>query len=142
MKASSICVEKIKQFEGLMLKAYKCPAGVWTVGYGNTSMAKRNPTITKEQAELFLASDIAAVENALNKMELPEMTQGQWDAIVDFCFNIGVGDFKTSTLLKKIRANIKDETIPFEFKRWVFSKGKKLPGLVTRRAWESERWKQ
>jgi len=141
MTASQLCIDKIKAFEGLSLRAYRCPAGVLTIGYGNTSMAKRYPTITREQADLFLKADIANVEKALARLNLPQLTQYQWDAIVDFCFNLGVGNFAKSTLLRKIRINTKDLTIPFEFKRWVYSNGKKLAGLEKRRAWESERWR-
>ena len=132
MKASSKALELIKQFEGLRLKAYLCPGGVWTIGYGHTSGVKSGMVITEAQAEEFLLSDIAVFEKAVNDQNL-DLTQNMFDALVSFTFNVGVGNFKRSTLLYKIKVNPWDNSIMDEFLRWVYSKGRVLPGLQRRR---------
>ena len=132
MKASSKALELIKQFEGLRLKAYLCPGGVWTIGYGHTAGVKSGMVITEAQAEEFLRSDIAVFEKAVNDQKLA-LTQNMFDALVSFTFNVGVGNFKRSTLLRKIKVNPWDNSIMDEFLRWVYSKGRVLPGLQRRR---------
>ena len=132
MKASSKALELIKQFEGLRLKAYLCPGGVWTIGYGHTSGVKSGMVITEAQAEEFLLSDIAVFEKAVNDQNLA-LTQNMFDALVSFTFNVGVDNFKRSTLLCKIKVNPWDNAIMDEFLRWVYSKGRVLPGLQRRR---------
>lgn len=132
MKASEKAYSLIRQFEGLRLTAYRCPAGVWTVGYGHTSGAVPGMSITKELAEEFLKQDIEAVENIVNA-ECPGLRQCQFDALVSFVFNVGGGNFRKSTLLKKIKANPDDNSIMDEFLRWVYAKGVVLPGLQKRR---------
>ena len=121
MKASSKALELIKQFEGLRLKAYLCPGGVWTIGYGHTAGVKSGMVITEAQAEKFLLSDIAVFEKAVNDQNLA-LTQNMFDALVSFTFNVGVGNFKRSTLLCKIKVNPLDNSIMDEFLRWVYSK--------------------
>ena len=88
--------------------------------------------ITKEQAEAFLRQDIAAVENVV-KTECLNLRQCQFDALVSFVFNVGGGNFRKSTLLKKIKANPDDNSIMDEFLRWVYANGVVLPGLQKRR---------
>ena len=132
MKTSEKAYLLIRQFEGLRLTAYRCPAGVWTVGYGHTSGVVPGMTITKERAEDFLKHDIAIVENIV-KAECRNLRQCQFDALVSFVFNIGGGNFRKSTLLKKIRVNPDDNLIMDEFLRWVYAKGVVLPGLQKRR---------
>ena len=132
MKASSKALELIKQFEGLRLKAYLCPGGVWTIGYGHTAGVKSGMVITEAQAEEFLLSDIAVFEKAVNDQNLA-LTQNMFDALVSFTFNVGVSNFKRSTLLCKIKVNPLDNSIMDEFLRWVYSKGRVLPGLQRRR---------
>lgn len=122
----------IRQLEGLRLTAYKCPAGVWTVGYGHTSGVVPGMVITKEQAEAFLRQDIATVENIVNA-ECPGLRQCQFDALVSFVFNVGGGNFRKSTLLKKIKVNTDDNSIMNEFLRWVYTNGVVLTGLQKRR---------
>lgn len=132
MKASEKAYSLIRQFEGLRLMAYKCPARVWTVGYGHTSGVVPGMTITKELAEEFLKQDIATAENFVSS-ECPNLRQGQFDALVSFVFNVGGGNFRKSTLLKKIKANPDDNSIMDEFLRWVYANGVVLPGLQKRR---------
>lgn len=135
MKASVDAYELIKQFEGLRLEAYLCPAGIWTIGYGHTSGVSPNSLITIQEADEYLHRDVAAIEMQLNKLNL-SLRQCQWDAIVSFVFNIGIGNFKASTLLAKIRINPDDNSIIDEFLRWVYANGKVMRGLQKRRLTE------
>jgi lysozyme len=135
----------VKEFEGLRLKAYKCPAAVWTVGYGHTSAAGApNVTpdlvITKEDAEEILARDMEQYEDGVRKYVKVGLTQGQFDALVDFAYNAGVGALAKSTLLKKVNAGKFDE-VPAEFMKWTKGGGKELPGLVRRRRAEVKLWR-
>ena len=132
MKASVDAYELIKQFEGLRLEAYLCPAGIWTIGYGHTSDVSPNSCITIQEADEYLHRDVASVELQLNKLNL-SLSQCQWDAIVSFVFNVGIGNFKASTLLAKIRINPDDNSIMDEFLRWVYANGKVMKGLQKRR---------
>lgn len=135
MKASVDAYELIKQFEGLRLEAHLCPAGIWTIGYGHTSDVSPNSFITIQEADEYLHRDVAAIEMQLNKLNL-SLRQCQWDAIVSFVFNIGIGNFKASTLLAKIRINPDDNSIIDEFLRWVYANGKVMRGLQKRRLTE------
>lgn len=132
MKASVDAYELIKQFEGLRLEAYLCPAGIWTIGYGHISDVSPNSFITIQEADEYLHRDVASVEMQLNKLNL-SLSQCQWDAIVSFVFNVGIGNFKASTLLAKIRINPDDNSIMDEFLRWVYANGKVMRGLQKRR---------
>lgn len=135
MNTSQTGIDLIKHFEGLSLKAYLCPAKVWTIGYGTTGVAEARPgvVITQDRAEQLLQEDIAKFERqvwALVKGAV--ISQHQFDALVTFAYNIGIGAFKTSTLLKKLLQ--KDYAgAGQEFLRWTKAKGKVLPGLVVRR---------
>ena len=135
MKASVDAYKLIKQFEGLRLKAYLCPAGIWTIGYGHTSGVSPNSFITIQEADEYLHRDVATIEMQLNKLNLI-LRQCQWDAIVSFVFNVGIGNFKASTLLAKIRINPDDNSIMDEFLRWVYANGKVMRGLQKRRLTE------
>lgn len=141
MKASDILLNKIVEFEGLKLKAYKCPSGVWTIGVGHTLNVKQGQVITKDKAMQFLREDLARFENVVNKLGVCK-TQGQFDALVDFAFNAGGANLLSSTLLKKIKAGAPRAEIEHEFSRWVYAKGVKLNGLVKRRSWEAMRYFQ
>ena len=132
MKASIDAYELIKQFEGLRLEAYLCPAGIWTIGYGHTSGVSPNSFITIQEADEYLHRDVATIEMKLNKLNLI-LRQCQWDAIISFVFNVGIGNFKSSTLLAKIRINPEDNSIMDEFLRWVYANGKVMKGLQKRR---------
>lgn len=132
MKASVDAYELLKQFEGLRLKAYLCHAGIWTIGYGHTSGVSPNSFITIQEADEYLHRDVATIEMLLNKLNLI-LRQCQWDAIVSFVFNVGIGNFKSSTLLAKIRINPEDNSIMDEFLRWVYANGKVMKGLQKRR---------
>ena len=132
MKTSPKGIALLKEFEGLRLKAYQCPGGVWTIGYGHTAGVKPGMLITKAQAEEYLKADLIAFERYLNGLGLA-LNQNQFDALVSFIYNVGTGNFSSSTLLRKVRANPQDNSIMDEFLRWVYSKGRVLPGLQRRR---------
>ena len=132
MKTSHKGIALIKEFEGLRLKAYKCPGGVWTIGYGHTAGVKPGMVISEAQAEEYLMADLIASEKYLNDLRLA-INQNQFDALISFIYNVGTGKFSRSTLLRKVRANPQDNSIMDEFLRWVYSKGRVLPGLQRRR---------
>src|ERR1700679_199075 len=94
-----------EQFEGLSLQAYKDVAGVWTNGYGNTHGVVPGSTITASQAESDLVSNIAGSEYVVNTVVKVPLTQSQFDALVDFVFNLGSGNFQSSTLLRYLNAS-------------------------------------
>lgn len=145
MRVSDKCFNKIKEFEGLRLISYKCPAGVWTIGYGHTNGVKPGMTITTQQADTLLRGDLLPFETYVRNLEL-DLTQGQFDALVDFCFNLGTGSLGKSTLLQKVKlyCKTKDESlvkvIKEEFAKWVYAGNIKFSGLVKRRDWEAERF--
>ena len=139
MKSSELLINKIIEFEGCKLTAYKCPAGVWTIGVGHTKGVKQGQKITEAQAISLLKGDLLPCENYVNNLGVCK-TQGQFDALVDFCFNLGTGALGRSTLLKFIRQGKAEQYIRGEFAKWVKSGGKTLAGLVKRRAWEADRY--
>lgn len=137
MKTSDKGIELIKRHEELRLKAYQCPAGVWTIGYGSTGGVRPGDVITEAQAEALLREDIRTVEREVGRHKL-NINQNQFDALVSFTFNVGSGNFRSSTLLKRIKENPDHPDIPNQFRRWVNAGGKKLGGLVKRREEESK----
>lgn len=139
MKSSELLLNKIIDFEGCKLTAYKCPAGVWTIGVGHTKGVKQGQKITEAQAISLLKGDLLPCENYVNNLGVCK-TQGQFDALVDFCFNLGTGALGRSTLLRFIRQGKAEQYIRGEFAKWVKSGGKTLAGLVKRRAWEADRY--
>ena len=139
MKSSELLINKIIEFEGCKLTAYKCPAGVWTIGVGHTKGVKQGQTITKAQAMSLLKGDLLPCENYVNNLGVCK-TQGEFDALVDFTFNLGTAALGRSTLLKYIRAKKPEQYIREEFAKWVNSKGMRLKGLIIRRQWEADRY--
>lgn len=131
----------IKEFEGFRAVAYLCPAGVWTVGYGTTKINGTSVTsktkVTTDEAEKFLEQDLQLFEDGVNHNVTVQLTQNQFDALVCFVYNLGVGSLKSSTLLKRINAGKFTEAAD-EFLKWDKAKGKKLPGLTRRRKAERE----
>lgn len=131
----------LKQFEGCSLTAYRDATGIATIGYGQTGGVRMGMTITQEQADYMLESFLVQVEEVLNRLLEPvEVTNNQWDALVSFAYNVGIGNFKKSTLLDKVLKDPNDPTIYQEFGRWTKAKGKNLVSLVRRRAWEAARY--
>lgn len=123
MRISDVCFSKIQEFEGLKLTAYRCPAGVWTIGFGHTKGVKMGQAITKAQAETLLRGDLLPCENYVRGLNL-ELTQGEFDALVDFCFNLGTAALQRSTLLQKIRTKADEQVIRKEFGKWVYAGGR------------------
>lgn len=137
MNPSPNCYNLIKEFEGLELTAYLCPSKVWTIGYGSTfyedgKPVKQGDKITKERAEKLLPNIVTKFAQAVSNSLKNTVTQNQFDAMVSLCFNIGIGNFRASTLLKMVNkgdyAGAADE-----FTKWNKAKGKVLAGLVRRR---------
>lgn len=137
MAINSKGIALIKRFEGCKLKAYRCPAGVWTIGYGHTKGVKDGMIISQGIADRWLEDDLIAFEKQLNTLKL-NINENQESALISFIYNLGFGTFCKSTLLKKIKANPGDASIRQEFNRWVYAGAHKLPGLVTRRAAEAD----
>ena len=140
MKISDIALEKIKEFEGLRTEAYRCPGGVLTIGYGHTgSDVREGDRISQYWAEELLKADVAKVAEQVERLGVA-LTQGQFDALVSFAFNLGIGRLRTSKLLRLIRRQDSYRNIKAEFKRWVYAGGRKQPGLERRREWEANRF--
>ncbi len=137
MKTSKAGIDLIKKAEGYRAKAYYCPAGILTIGYGHTRGVKVGMIITEAEAERLLQSDLESAEKTVSQA-LPELTQYQFDALVSFVFNLGADNFLNSTLLKKIKARATRAEICQQFNRWVFSGHTRLEGLVKRRKAESD----
>jgi len=148
MKASQRCIDLIKKSESFKSSPYLCPAGIPTIGYGTTRypngvrVTLKDPAITEIKATELLLHDVVAFENDVTFLtKSVRLTQGQFDALVDFAYNIGsdididttpegLGD---STLLKVLLKNQSDPEIKSEFRKWNKAKGKILPGLISRR---------
>lgn len=135
MNISTIGLGLIQEFEGCKLDAYKCPAGIWTIGIGHTKDVKPDDKITESQALELLREDVRWVEKAIDEHVQVKINQNQYDALSAFIFNVGAGAFSLSTLLKKLNAGDYDGAAN-EFPRWNKAAGKELPGLTRRRAAE------
>lgn len=99
---SDACFSLIKTFEGLSTTAYLCPAGVWTIGYGHTKNVKKGDIITRDGADQLLHQDVNLLSRQVMALLNREVNQNQFDALVSFTFNVGIGNLSNSTLLKKI----------------------------------------
>lgn len=148
MKLTEKGINLIKEFEGLRLTAYRDSVGVWTIGYGNTfyedgTTVKQGDKITQERADsLFLSILDKFAHQVHGALTNPErVSDTQFSAMVSLAYNIGIGAFKGSTLLRKVNANPCDPTIPDEFPRWNKAGGKVLAGLTRRRKAEADLYK-
>jgi len=136
MKISLEGLALIKRFEGCRLKSYKCSANVLTIGYGHTGGVKETDTITQDEADKLLQEDVEQFEKYVDDNVTVELGQSQFDALVAWTFNLGVGNLRESTMLKKL--NSEDyASVPSEMKRWNKAGGKTLDGLIRRRKAES-----
>lgn len=131
----------IRESEGLSLKAYLCPAGKWTIGYGHTARVTAGQTIDVATAETLLAADAAEVARQIESVVQVPLTAYQLSALTSFVYNIGLNAFLRSRLLKRLNAG-EVSAIPFELNRWVYTRGRILPGLVKRRAREAALWEE
>ena len=146
MKISQEGLALIKRFEGCRLEAYKCSANVLTIGYGHTGGVKETDTITQEEADELLEKDVLKFEEYVEDNVIVELDQSQFDALVAWTFNLGPGNLRESTMLKKL--NDSDyASVPSEMKRWNKAGGKTLDGLIRRRnaealLFQSKEWHQ
>lgn len=140
MKLSQRGIDLIKQFEGYSSKAYPDPAtggAPWTIGYGTTKGVKPGMVITAQQAEKMLRDDVAKFESGVSSLISSPTTQGQFDAMVSLAYNIGLGNFGKSTLLKKHNARCYTCAAD-QFRVWNRANGKVMNGLTKRRAAERQ----
>ncbi|MBP2301687.1 lysozyme [Azospirillum picis] len=143
MTTKPVCqaaVDLVKHFEGLYLQAYRCPAGVATIGYGHTTGVEMGQSIILQQADAFLADDLTDAAAHVDGLVKVPMNDDQRGALASFVFNLGAGSLASSTLLRMLNAG--DATgAAGQFGRWVYAvvDGRKtqLPGLVARRAAEA-----
>ena len=146
-RVSPKCLKIIEQFEcggnfRNFMSAYKCPAGIWTIGMGTTRYPSGEPVmpgdrITEQQVYEYLTHDLTAAESAVANSVTAQINQHQFDALVDFVYNVGISAFKKSTLLKVINKNPDDNDIIVQFMRWKLVDGKPSAGLIRRRFTES-----
>jgi lysozyme len=132
VEVSAAGLNLTKQAEGCKLVSYKDTGGVWTIGYGHTGGVKAGQVITQSMADTLLGHDIEYAVGIVNKNATP-CSQGQFDALVDFVFNVGPTQFLHSTLLRLHKAG-KYKEAAAEFPKWKYDNGKVIPGLVIRRA--------
>jgi lysozyme len=141
MKLSKAGADLIKKYEGCRLKAYKCPAGIWTIGYGHTGNVKEGQVITQSQADELFDKDVQRFIGGVYKLIKVEINQLQFDALVSFAYNCGIGALQKSTLLELVNKKDFSGAVK-EFARWNKASGKVLPGLSKRRAEEAELFAQ
>ena len=132
----------IKRFEGFSATPYLCPAGWWTIGWGairgldGQPVTAATPPVTEEEAETLLRRDAALAERAVLRLITVPISDGRFDALTSFAFNLGGGALQRSTLRSKV--NREDHAyVPDEFRKWVWGGGHKLPGLIRRREAEA-----
>lgn len=160
MKPSKDCIDLIKQFEGYRSQAYQCSARVWTIGYGTTrypdgKLVKKGDECTHEQAIEWLTAHVERMSANVLVLLPRHIKQSQFDAVVSLVYNIGLGAFQKSTLIRKMRIDLKNPTIytytiteglptvgSCEFLKWVRAGGVVLKGLQLRRAAEANLYKK
>lgn len=132
----------IKRFEGFSATPYICPAGWWTIGYGAVRglgghpVTAATPPVTEEEAETLLRRDVAIAERAVLRLITVPLSDGRFDALASFAFNLGGGALQRSTLRRKVNRG-EHADVPDEFRKWVWGGGRKLPGLIRRREAEA-----
>lgn len=141
MKVSAAGLEPIKKSEGFRARTYLDVAGFPTIGYGHRLLAQESyPNgISEPQAEQMLARDVCGAEQAVSRLVKVPLTQNQFDALVDFCFNLGSGRLASSTLLKALNGGRYDDARE-QLLRWDLAVGMENAGLKARRAAEFELW--
>lgn len=140
MRISLAGLAHIKKWEGFRANRYLDSAGKPTIGYGHLIKAWESyDTITQAEAEALLVKDVSAAESAVNRLVKVGLTQSQFDALVSFVFNVGQGNFASSTLLKELNAG-RQTNVPYEMGRWVYAGGVWTAGLVNRRAGDIKVW--
>lgn len=135
MKLGDAGLALIKEFEGLSLKAYTCPAGVLTIGFGTTMGVRPGQVISEAEAEAMLRADVDKFAKGVSEAVKVPLAQHQFDALVAFAYNVGLGAFRTSTMLRLINKG-EMASAAAQFARWNRAGQKVLPGLTRRRAAE------
>lgn len=133
----AIASDFVKQWEGRELKAYRCSAGVLSIGYGHTKGVKEGDEISASEAEQLLVEDLTAISDDLNRLVNVGVTEGQYIALLSLAFNVGASAVKKSTLLFHLNHKRYDEAAA-EFDKWIYAGGKVSEGLKRRRAAERE----
>lgn len=133
----------IKRFEGLKLKAYLCPAKLPTIGYGSTyyengSKVQLGDVITIDRADKLLFNTVAEFEKQVDTVVTSSINDNQLGALTSFAFNVGMGNFRRSTLLRLVNANPNNPAIRTEFMKWTRANNQVLKGLFTRRQAEAD----
>jgi len=136
MKTSVEGLALIKKFEGLELEAYKCAAGVWTIGYGHTKDVNEGDVWSEAHAEHMLEVELEEFEEYINDYVTVNLSQNQFDALVSWVYNLGPANLKASTMLKVLNSG-DYEGVPAQIKRWNKAGGKVLQGLIRRREAEA-----
>jgi len=136
MQISQEGLALIKKFEGCELEAYKCPAGVWTIGYGHTKDVKEGDKINKDEANYLLQEEMIEFESYIDDMVEVELNQSQYDALCAWVYNLGPSNLGSSELLKVLNEG-KYEEVPQQIKRWNKANGEVLTGLIRRREAEA-----
>jgi len=143
MITSNSGINLIKNLEGFREKAYQCPAGKWTIGYGITKDVKEGDVVTKEKAEQDLRIHIQRTENFINSHIKTKLNQNQFDALVSFVYNVGESAFNGSQTMQLINHGCYD-AVPSLLARWIWItvKGEKVQseGLIRRRTVEGALW--
>ena len=137
MRTSAKGITLIKAFESLRTQAYRCPAGIPTIGFGHTAGVKMGDYIDADKATQLLTEDLRQFEAVVNR-ECPNINQSQFDALVAFSFNVGSGNFQKSSLLKKVKSKADNPAIRDEFMKWTKAGKVELAGLVRRRKAEAD----
>lgn len=142
MRPSERCYSLIKQFEGCRLKAYQDSVKVWTIGYGTTyypngKKVQEGDRCTQDEADFYLKYHVLEFSYKVSQL-VNNIGQYQFDALVSFAYNVGLGNLRKSTLLKKVNQNPSDPSIELEFLKWNKAGGKVLNGLTKRRQAESD----
>lgn len=140
MKVTQAGLDLIKQYEGWRERAYRDPVGIWTIGYGHTTMAgppKVVPglKITKQEGEEILARDVEKFAEGVRKLIKTKVSDEQFSALVSFAYNVGLGAFEGSSVLRYVNQG-NFIGVPGRLALWTKAGGKTLPGLVKRRAAE------
>jgi lysozyme len=132
-------VALIRNFEGLHLAPYLCPAKIWTIGYGHTRTVRAGMRITAEQAGQLLEDDLRIAERAVARLVRVPLSDNQFSALVSFVFNVGTTNFERSTLLRLLNRGWYEQ-VPAQLTRWNRASGEVLGGLARRRAAEAKLW--
>ena len=132
MQYSKIGLALTERFEGCRLAAYQDQVGIWTIGYGHTNGVHADMTCTSEQAQAWLVLDTHEAQDAVNRLLNVDLTQGEFDACVDFVFNLGATAFARSTMRRLLNAGSMQEAAG-QFALWDHAGGEVVAGLLRRR---------